>query len=173
MTDLQYPIGRFQVPDHLTDDERTSAIQAVADLPRLVRAAVTGLDEAQLDTPYRPGGWTVRQVVHHLPDSHVNAYIRFKLALTEAEPRIKPYLEERWAELPDSRGPVATSLGFLDGLHGRWASLLAQLPADDFNRTFYHPDLGVLHLSQVLAQYAWHSRHHVAHITQLRRRMSW
>lgn len=173
MSDLQYPIGRLQVPDHLADAERQEAIRLLSELPGRMREAVAGLDETRLDTPYRPGGWTVRQVVHHVPDSHLNAYLRFKLALTEAEPRIKPYLEERWAELPDSRGPVANSLALLEGLHGRWVSLLEQLPVDDFNRTLYHPDLGVLHLDQLLAQYAWHGRHHVAHITQLRRRMGW
>jgi hypothetical protein len=165
MTDLQYPIGKFQVPDHLTSAEQATAIHALASLPRLARKAVSGLDDGKLDTPYRPGGWTVRQVVH--------AYVRFKLALTEAEPRIKPYMEERWAELPDSRGPIATSLTLLEGLHGRWVSLLEQLPADDFSRSLYHPDLGVLHLYQLLALYAWHGPHHVAHITQLRQRMGW
>jgi hypothetical protein len=173
MTDLQYPLGKFQVPDHLTSAEQAAAIQALARLPQSVREAVSGLDDGQLDTPYRPGGWTVRQVVHHLPDSHVNAYVRFKLALTEAEPRIKPYLEERWAELPDSRGPIASSLTLLEGLHGRWVSLLGQLPADALNRTLYHPDLGVLHLYQLLALYAWHGPHHVAHVTRLRERMGW
>lgn len=173
MTDLQHPLGKFQMPDHLTSAEQAAAIQALAKLPQLVREAVSGLDDSQLDTPYRPGGWTVRQVVHHLPDSHVNAYVRFKLALTEAEPRIKPYMEERWAELPDSRAPIGMSLSLLEGLHGRWVSLLEQLPPDDFHRTLYHPDLGVLHLYQLLAQYAWHGPHHVAHITQLRRRMGW
>jgi hypothetical protein len=141
-----------------------------------MRAAVAGLDEPQLDTPYRPGGWTVRQVVHHVPDSHMNAYMRFHLALTEENPVIRPYFEARWAELPDAKsGPIAMSLGLLDTLHVRWVMLLGRMRDEDFARTYQHPEQPdrAIPLSEVLAMYAWHSRHHVAHITRLRERMGW
>lgn len=173
MTDLQYPVGRYIAPTRFTDAGRRKAIGVIAATPARLRDAVEALDEGQLDTPYRPGGWTVRQVVHHLPDSHLNAYVRFKLGLTEAEPRVKPYEEARWAELPDSRGPIAVSLDLLTALHARWVSLLETLTETDFQRTVYHPEFGVLHLDDLLEQYAWHGRHHVAHITSLRKRMGW
>lgn len=173
MSDLQYPVGRYIAPTRFTDASRRAAIAALAALPGQIRGAVVGLDATQLDTPYRPGGWTVRQVVHHVPDSHLNAYVRFKLGLTEAEPRVKPYDEARWAELPDSRGPIEPSLDLLTALHTRWVSLLAVLTETDYQRTVYHPELGVVQLDDLLEQYAWHGRHHVAHITSLRKRMGW
>lgn len=147
----------------------------IAAAPDQLRAAVAGLSPAQLDTPYRPNGWTVRQVVHHLPDSHLNAYTRIKLALTEEEPTIKPYEEARWAELPDARtGPVELSLALLEFLHQRWLLLLRNLAAADFARQFRHPEHGrMFALDEALALYAWHGEHHVAHITSLRRRMGW
>jgi len=135
---------------------------------------VAGLSQEQIDTPYRPGGWTVRQVVHHVPDSHLNSYIRFRLALTEQEPTIKPYDEKRWAELADSRtGPMEVSLALLESLHARWVLLLRALTAADWKRTYRHPELGVVNLERTASLYAWHGRHHVAHITSLRQRMGW
>ena len=171
--DLRYPVGRFSYagPDA---GRRAAFIDDVAALPERLRRAVQGMDDARLDTPYRPGGWTVRQVVHHLPDRHVNAYVRFKLALTEDQPRIKPYDEARWAELPDGRsGPLAPSFAILDGLHHRWTTLLRSMTPADFERTLEHPENGVMMLDRMLALYAWHSRHHVAHITELARREGW
>jgi len=139
-----------------------------------MRAAVTGLTEEQVDSPYRPGGWTVRQVVHHVPESHLNSYTRFKLAITEDEPTIKPYFEDRWAELDDARqAPIALSLDLLDALHGRWIWFLRSLKQEDFQRTFRHPEIGVVSIDKNIALYAWHGQHHVAHITSLRKRMGW
>jgi hypothetical protein len=172
--DLRYPIGPFRRPESLADAERGRAIEAIAATPSNMRAAVGGLTEAQLDTPYRPGGWTVRQVVHHVPDSHLNAYVRFKLALTEDQPTIKPYAEDRWARLPDSRDtPVETSMVLLERLHERWVILLRAMSPESFARTLHHPEMGVLNLDQLLALYEWHSAHHVAHVTRLRERMGW
>lgn len=173
--DLRYPIGRFVPPESVSDADRRGWIGEITALPRLVSAAVAGLDDARLDTPYRPGGWTVRQVVHHLPDSHINSYTRFRLALTEPEPTIRPYHEERWAELPDAReGPVALSLVLLEALHARWVALLRSLEPADWARTFVHPEHGRrVTLDENLALYAWHGRHHVAHITALRAREGW
>jgi hypothetical protein len=173
MSDLKYPIGKYVMPEAFTASVRKAGIAAIAAAPAALRAAVDGLDDDQLDTPYRPAGWTIRQVVHHVPDSHLNAYVRVKLGLTEAEPTIKPYAEERWAMLPDSAGPIAVSLDLLDALHRRWVSLLEQLEPDDFARTVYHPDMGVLQIEQLVGVYAWHGRHHIAHITRLRSRMGW
>ena len=175
MTDLRYPIGPFDwKPGDTTDDQRRQQICNIEMAPARIRAAVEGLSPEQLDTPYRPGGWTVRQVVHHLPDSHLNAYTRFRLALTEDEPTIKPYDENRWAQLEDARtAPVEISLALLDGLHQRWVLLLRSLQAADFARIFRHPELGVVGLDRNLALYAWHGRHHEAHITSLRQRMGW
>jgi uncharacterized damage-inducible protein DinB len=172
--DLRYPIGKFQRVANLTDDQRRAYIEEIAEAPGRLSAAVAGLKPEQLDTPYRPGGWTVRQVVHHLPDSHLNAFTRFKLALTEDEPTIKTYDEARWAELPDAKGaPIEPSLALLDSLHKRWVVLLRSLTFADWARRFRHPERGVMALEDTLAMYAWHGRHHVAHITSLRERNSW
>lgn len=174
MTDLRYPIGPFVPVDRLSPQERKAAIVAIAAFPQELVRAVTGLSDERLDTPYRPGGWTVRQVVHHLPDSHLNAYVRFRLALTEDEPTIKPYSEERWAELPDARsGPIALSLGLLAGVHARWVALLEALPEAGFARSYVHPDDGRRTLDRTLALYVWHGRHHLAHITRLAERLGW
>jgi hypothetical protein len=149
-------------------------ITEIAEAPAKMRAAVAGLTPQQLDTPYRPGGWTVRTVIHHVPDSHMNAYIRFKLALTEDQPTIKPYDEKAWAGLADySSTPIEASLALLEGLHERWVQLLRSLSEADYMRQFHHPELGVVRLDGTLAAYSWHSRHHVAHITALRERMGW
>ena len=149
-------------------------IEEIASTPANLRSAVQGLSESQLQTPYRPEGWTVRQVVHHVPDSHMNSYVRFKLALTEDDPTIKTYAEDRWAELPDSKStPIEVSLTMLDSLHDRWVRLLRSFTPEQWQRTFRHPDLGPMSLEKALALYAWHGRHHVAHITELRKRMSW
>ncbi|GAK49247.1 metal-dependent hydrolase [Candidatus Moduliflexus flocculans] len=172
--DLRYPIGRFQKVETLTISERHACIADIEQTPANLRAAVADLTPEQIDTPYRPEGWTVRQVAHHLPDSHLNAYIRFKLALTEDEPLIKTYAEERWAELADTRQtPIEISLTLMDALHTRWTILLNALSDDEWRRTFRHPDLGVMRLEQSLALYAWHGKHHVAHIRSLRERMGW
>jgi len=174
MTDLRYPIGKFHYDGPTTDEQLRKSIDEIAHAPSNLRSAITGLSAQQLDTPYRPGGWTVRQVVHHVPDSHMNAYIRFKLALTEDEPTIKPYAEDRWAELADTgTTPVEVSLTMLDALHDRWVRLLRSFKTDDWKRTFRHPELGVMDLERTLALYAWHGRHHVAHITSLREREGW
>lgn len=174
MTDLRYPIGKFKMEGSLTSTQRENFMGEIAEAPASLRAAVAGLTPQQIDTPYRPGGWTVRQVVHHLPDSHANAYIRFKLALTEDEPTIKPYDQERWAQLDDARtAPIEISLALLESLHQRWTLLLRSLKPTDLARTFRHPEMGVLNLDNYLALYSWHGRHHVAHITSLRERMGW
>jgi hypothetical protein len=173
--DLRYPIGPFVVPDEVKPVERTGLIDRVAAAPASLRAAVAGLTPAQLDTPYRPGGWTVRQVTHHVPDSHMGAYARFKLALTERVPIIKPYDEARWAELPDTAGTnLETSLRLLEALHERWLVLLHALGSAEWALGYFHPERGrVLRLDQTLALYAWHGRHHVAHVTRLREREGW
>lgn len=174
LDELRYPIGRFQARQGLSPLEIRQLIDDLAALPGDVRAAVAPLSKAQLDTPYRPEGWTVRQVVHHLPDSHVNAYVRFKLALTEEEPTIKGYEEAAWAELPDGRGEdVEGSLLLLEAVHRRWSILLRSMTAEDFARTFRHPEAGVVTLERNLQMYAWHGRHHLAHVTRLRERSGW
>ncbi len=167
MTDARYPIGKFEMDPAVTPEKRTTWIDAIAACPANMREAVGRLTASQLDTPYRAGGWTARQVVHHLPDSHMNAYCRFKLALTEEEPTIKPYREERWADLADSRAPVEVSLALLEHLHGRWVLLLRSISERDWQRTLRHPEMGTMTLERVLALYAWHGRHHVAHIASL------
>jgi uncharacterized damage-inducible protein DinB len=173
MTDLRYPVGRFTYGTYV-DEQKPQYLNEIEQTPARLRAAVKGLSDAQLDTPYRPGGWTVRQVVHHVPDSHLNCYVRFKLALTEDEPTIKPYAQDRWAELGDSRTtPIEVSLVLLESLHDRWVRLMRSLSPEDWKRTFHHPERGVMSLDKTLAMYAWHGRHHVAHITSLRERQGW
>lgn len=172
--DLRYPIGEFKFDGPLTNDARADLIGKIAETPARLRAAVTGLNAEQLDTPYRPEGWTVRQVVHHVPESHMNSYIRFKLAVTEDAPSVKPYFEDRWGELDDAnQAPIDLSLDLLDALHHRWVWFLRSLKDADFQRTFLHPDLGSVSLEKNLALYAWHGQHHVAHITSLRERNGW
>lgn len=171
---LRYPVGRPELKENLTPGERAERIRVLATLPGALRAAVDGLSPAQLDTPYRPDGWTVRQVVHHLPDSHLNAYIRFKKALTEDHPTIQPYEEGAWAVQTEAReAPVEISLALLDGLHARWVAALEALPEAAWSRTFHHPEIGGLNLDQLLCMYDWHSRHHLAHVTALREREGW
>ena len=172
---LRFPVGRYTMVDVPTPVERARWIADVAETPARLRTAVDGLDSGRLDTPYRAGGWTVRQVVHHLPDSHMNAYVRFKLALTEDTPTIKPYDEARWALLPDTaRVPVETSLLLLETLHERWVALLECMTAEDFARGYVHPEHGTTFtLGAALGMYAWHGRHHVAHVTSLREREGW
>lgn len=171
--DLRYPIGKKVLVENPTDAQRREFIEAIAEAPARLAAAIAGLTLAQLDTPYRPGGWTVRQVVHHLADSHMNGYVRFKLALTEDEPTIKPYDEARWAELPDSRAAIDPSLALVENLHTRWVILLRALARADFARKFTHPQIGKVSLDDYLQEYAWHGRHHVAQITSLRERSGW
>jgi uncharacterized damage-inducible protein DinB len=173
LDDLRYPIGRFAPPASSQPDIRKAHMQNLRLLPERLRAAVAGLNETQLNTPYREGGWTVRQVVHHIADSHANAYVRFKLALTEDWPVIKPYDEAAWAKLPDSRLPIDISLELTEALHGRWVALLEAMTDDDFRKGYNHPEMGRQNLANVLAMYEWHSRHHTAHITALRARMGW
>ena len=173
MSDLRYPIGKFTPVPGLTTEQRATCIDQVAAAPGQFRRAVTGLTPAQLDTPYREGGWTVRQVVHHLPDSHMNAYVRFKLGLTEDAPAIKTYEEKDWAKTPEMRAPIALSLDLLTALHQRWVTLLRGMSPADFARTIKHPEWGTPSLDAMLALYAWHGRHHTAHVTSLRQRMGW
>jgi uncharacterized damage-inducible protein DinB len=174
LPDLRYPLGPFAYQPARTHAERTAWIDVIAATPAKLRAAVAGLDPEQLDAPYRPGGWTVRQVVHHVPDSHMNAYIRCKLTLTEDHPTIKPYDEARWAELPDSTRPIEGSLALVDWLHERWVSLLRATPEAAFVRTCHHPEAKIdFTLDRLVAMYAWHGPHHVAHVTELRRRERW
>ena len=173
LDDLRYPIGRFDPPASNLPDIRKAHIHTLSELPERLWSAVAGLNETQLSTPYREGGWTVRQVVHHIADSHAQAYIRFKTALTEDWPTVKVYDEAAWAKLPDSRLPVGGSLALIEALHGRWVALLEQLSEEDFHKGFNHPERGRVDLAKVLAMYAWHSRHHTAHITSLRARMGW
>jgi len=174
MTDPRFPIGKFHYEGPTTQEQKVSFLNDVAQTPGNLRTAVKGLSDSQLDTPYRPEGWTVRQVVHHVPDSHLNAYVRFKLALTEDDPTIKPYSEGPWAELADTKAtPVEVSLTLLDSLHDRWVRLLRSLTPEQWKRTFRHPEMGPMTLEKTLALYAWHGPHHVAHVTELRKRMSW
>ena len=170
-TDLSYPIGKFDLNDYA---DRAANLRTIAELPTNVNKAVDGLTEEQIDAEYRPGGWTVRQTVHHIADSHMNSQIRFKLALTEDEaPTIRPYYEDRWAELNDSKLPVDVSLKLIDAIHTRWSALLASMSDADFAKKFIHPETGEWTLDRALALYAWHSKHHTAHITRLRDRMNW
>ena len=172
--DLSYPIGRFDFKAAVPAEDRPRLIEEIAGAPAALRQAVHGLDDAQLDTPYRPGGWTVRQLVHHVADSHINSYIRFRLALTEEEPAAKGYDQDKWATLADAAAsPVEVSLALLDSLHQRWVVLLKSMQPKEFARTFRHSELGPMPLDQNLALYAWHGRHHTAHVTALRERMGW
>lgn len=172
--DLRFPVGQFQRPDSQTAADRAGWIAQIAALPQRLRDAVAGLSDPQLDTPYRPDGWTVRQLVHHIADSHLQAYTRFKLALTEDQPTIRPYDEARWAELRDSRMPVGVSLALLEGLHARWVELLRGMGEADFARGYHHPDQGrVVPLGEALAMYTWHGTHHLAHVTRLAERQGW
>lgn len=174
MDDLRYPIGPYRFDPAVTDATRRSAIEAIAETPQNLRNAVQGLNEERLDTPYRREGWTVRQVVHHVADSHINAYVRFRLALTEEEPLVRPYDESLWAELLDARGaPVEVSLALVTALHDRWVRLLRSLSSAAMARTLRHPEHGLLTVDHLLQMYAWHGRHHVAHITRLRERREW
>src|SRR5580693_6051712 len=174
MSDPRYPIGKFTFDSPASEGQRTKFIDDIEQAPAGLRNAVKSLTPEQIETPYREGGWTVRQVVHHVPESHMNAYIRFKLALTEDEPTIKPYDEDGWSKLPDvAPTPVETSLALLDALHDRWVTLLRLMDEAQFARTFRHPELGVVRLDGNLALYAWHGKHHIAHITSLRERMGW
>jgi hypothetical protein len=173
-TDPRYPIGEFNPVQTLTPAERTAATDAIAEVPARLRAALAHLTPAQLDTPYRPGGWTVRQLTHHIGDSHMNALGRFKLALTEDEPTIKTYEENLWAELADTKTPpVEVSLALIEALHTRWVILLRSLTPEQFSRKFRHPQWGAGTVDFLLAQYAWHGQHHVTHITALRERNGW
>ncbi len=174
MSDPRYPIGPFQAGGALTPEERDALLQQIKEAPAKLREAVAGLDDAQLDTPYREGGWTVRQVVHHVIDSHVNAYVRLRWALTEEGPTVKGYEEKDWAQLPDaSSAPVEISLNLLDALHVRWLVLWRAMREADFSRTWKGPDFGHLPVDDLVWLYAWHGRHHVAHITSLREKMGW
>jgi uncharacterized damage-inducible protein DinB len=172
---LRYPIGKFVRPQNVSADEIQNHIQTLEEFPSVIAEEVLSLDDEQLDTPYRDGGWTVRQVVHHLADSHMNAYIRFKLAMTEDTPTIKPYLEQRWAELPEAKAaPVEISLSIIETLHTRWTIFLRSMQQNDFKRKFFHPQSNAEQtLEQTLALYVWHSAHHLAHITSLKKRMDW
>ena len=173
--DLRYPVGPFK-PEAtpLLDSQRATMIQDIADLPSKLRAAVAGLNDEQLDVPYRDGGWTPRQIVHHLADSHSHSYLRTRFALTENNPTIVPYPEAVWAELTDAKhAAVELSLRMLEGIHGRWTMLLKSLKPEDWKRTLFHPERGQLDLNTILALYSWHSKHHVAHITELRKRKGW
>jgi uncharacterized damage-inducible protein DinB len=173
LDDLRFPVGRFSPPASTLPGIRVAHIQTLRMLPGVLRTAVAGLNDAQLDTPYREGGWTVRQVVHHVPDSHAMCYTRFKLALTEDWPTIKPYDEAAWANLADSKLPIEVSLAMLEAVHGRWVALLESMTEEDFQKGFTHPERGSQKLVTTLALYDWHSRHHTAHITGLRARQGW
>jgi uncharacterized damage-inducible protein DinB len=171
--DLRYPIGDFDKSVEVTPELRKVFVRTIAQLPTTLEKAIAGLTDEQLDTPYRPGGWTVRQTVHHVADSHLNSMIRFKLALTEDVPTIRPYAEDRWAELADSRLPTDVSMKIIEGVHARWTALLESMTDADFQKQLNHPDSGAWTLDKMLALYEWHSRHHTAHITKLRERNDW
>lgn len=171
--DLRFPVGKFEKVE-VTEELRQQFIQTIAGLPKKLRESVKDLNEDQFETPYRPEGWTVKQVVHHIADSHSNSLIRFKLALTEDVPPIKPYLEDKWAELADAKhAPVDLSLSLIDGLHARWTLVLKAMTAADFERKLFHPEHGEVSLNYMLSLYDWHSRHHLAHINSLRERNNW
>ncbi len=171
--DLKYPIGKFDKNIEVTSESRLQFVNEITDLPKNLKNAIKNLNDEQLDTPYRPGGWTVRQTVHHVADSHLNSFIRFKLALTEDVPTIRPYYEDRWAELQDSFLPLNDSIKIIEGLHSRWTTLLNSMSGEDFQKKLNHPESGEWTLEKLLGLYAWHSRHHTAHITNLRARNHW
>lgn len=172
--DPRYPVGKFSFDGNMTEQQKAQCLDDIEQTPARLRAAVRGLSDQQLDTPYRDGGWTVRQVVHHVPDSHMNSYVRFKLALTEDEPTIRPYMENLWAELPEAKSaPIELSLTLLESLHQRWMLALRGIKPEEWKRNLRHPEMGLLSLEKTLALYAWHGRHHVAHVTELRKRMGW
>lgn len=174
MSDPRFPIGKFAYEGALNEEQKATYLDDIEQTPARMRSAVRGLSDKQLDTPYRDGGWTVRQLVHHVPDSHLNSYVRFKLALTEDEPTIRPYLEDRWAELPEAKSaPIEPSLALLESLHKRWNLALRSIRPAEWKRTFRHPELGAMSLEKALALYAWHGKHHVAHVTALREKMGW
>ena len=174
MEDLRFPIGTFDFSQTVPKDARPGLIDDIRHAPEHLRAAVQGLDDPQLETPYRPGGWSVRQVVHHLVDSHMNSYVRVRLALTEDQPQVKGYDEAKWAELSDARtGPIALSMPLLALLHDRWTTLMSALTDEDWSRSFLHSQFGLVRLDTNLALYSWHGKHHTAHITRLRERMGW
>ncbi len=171
---LQYPIGKY-IPHEISDETEENYLQEIENTPKALREAVSGLTDEQLDTPYRPGGWTIRQVIHHLPDSHINAYIRCKWAITEESPLIKAYFEERWAETEEAKtAEPELSLALLDALHMRWVRFLRSLSDEQMEKAFQHPQSGkTVSIRQMLGLYAWHGKHHIAHITSLRERMKW
>jgi uncharacterized damage-inducible protein DinB len=175
LIDLQYPVGKFKrIEGTLPNNLRQDYITAIRDTPYLLEKAVEKLSEEQLDTPYRPEGWTVRQLIHHIADSHMNSFVRFKLALTEDNPIIKPYEEKLWAETPEIFVvPVGISLQLLNMLHRRWIALLEALQPEDFKRTFQNPSSGIMSIDQAIALYAWHCKHHLAHIIRLKERSNW
>ena len=173
LEELRYPTGKWIKVPNLDAAGRAPLIEKIAAVPAELGAAVKGLTDAQLDTPYREGGWSTRQIVHHLADSHMNAFIRVKLGVTEDNPTIKPYAEALWAELPDSTLPVELSLRIIDAVHARWATILRSLGDREFARTYQHPERGSMTLDEALASYAWHGKHHTAHITELRKRERW
>jgi uncharacterized damage-inducible protein DinB len=172
-TDPRYPIGKAEIKSSLTPEQRKDLLDQIAYLPANLREAVRGMNDAQLDTPYRDGGWTVRQLVHHIADSHMNAYIRFKLGLTEDTPTIKPYDENSWAKLKDSSLPVEGSLALIDSLHRRWVALMFSVAPEDFQKGIKHPERGEMKLDALVSLYAWHGQHHTAHITELKKRQGW
>jgi uncharacterized damage-inducible protein DinB len=171
--DLRYPIGPYESVDELSPKERMRRIAQIEAAPLRLELAIRGLNDLQLDSPYRPGGWTVRQVVHHIPDSHLNGYVRTKWALTEDEPAIKTYDQDAWSRLPDASEPVAMSLALLDAIHRRWAHLFLSLEPAQFQRTLNHPESGLMTVDNLLDNYAWHGRHHTAQINALRTRRGW
>jgi uncharacterized damage-inducible protein DinB len=171
--DLRYPIGEFDYDGNVSREMIDGWINEIEKCPSLLKTAVNDLSEEQLNTEYRPGGWTVRQVVHHLADSHMNAYIRFKLALTETNPTVKTYSEAKWAELPDSMSPIDVSLDLLVAIHSRWIVIIKSMSTEELEKTFTHPDLGIVPLVRNIGMYAWHGKHHIAHITELRKRNNW
>jgi len=172
--DIRYPVGPCVWSPEVSAEEKQQHLRDISELPLMLHAAVAGLAPQHLDIPYREGGWSIRQMVHHIPESHMNSYIRFKLALTEDQPTIKPYDENLWGQMPDSRtAPIDMSLDLTDALHRRWSVVLSNMTDADFEKSVRHPEIGVLKLKSMLAGYGWHSRHHVAQIAATRRRMGW